>query len=93
MENECLLKCTSSVENAREKLRSKKIRFASYDLIYVFQMTKHKSDNHKQLENEALNLIIDAFGQDENPGEIYIIIRYLNGLCFIGISCSFILVR
>ena len=73
MEEECRLKCALSVENAREKMRSKKIRLASYDLVNVFQITKHKSDNHKQLENEALTLIIDAFGQDENPGEIYII--------------------
>ena len=78
MEEECRLKCALSVENAREKMRSKKIRLASHDLVNVFQITKHKSDNHKQLENEALTLIIDAFGQDENPGEIYTIIRYLS---------------
>lgn len=78
MEDECLLSCALSVKNARENLRLKEIRLASYDLIHVFQTTKHRSDKHKQFENEALTLIIDAFGQDENPGEIYIIIRFLN---------------
>lgn len=67
---ECRSKCPTFLEIARGKIQSDEIRSACLEMQKIFQMTRHKLDTHKQIENEALTLIINAFGRDKNPGKI-----------------------
>lgn len=70
-ERDCRSLCANALESAKEKMRSQKYRLAYYDLTNIFKNTKHRLDIHKQIENEALYLVISALGQNENPGCIY----------------------
>lgn len=71
-ERDCRSLCANALDSAKENIRSQKYRLAYYDLTNIFKNTKHKLDKHKQIENEALCLVISALGQNENPGCIYI---------------------
>ncbi|XP_062605690.1 TPR and ankyrin repeat-containing protein 1-like [Saccostrea cucullata] len=64
---QCTLRCKAGLEFAKEKLKSNELRLACYDLINIFNATRHKSDMHKQFEDESVQLIVNALGGKENP--------------------------
>lgn len=74
-ERDCRFLCANALDSAKEKMRSQNYRLAYYDLTNIFKNTKHRLDIHKQIETEALCLVISALGQNENPGCIYFLLN------------------